>query len=115
SRPNKRSMIREQKWPHPRGIGASDPRKVDYFPGRGNRRSLQQAQLLIPTGPVGVVGCERLLGEDVEAGEQAEGLVTVEVVDMTAPLLIEQFQPQQREQGACGGGQPPARATGPRG
>ena len=32
-------MIREQKWPNPRGIGASDPRKLDYFPGRGNRRS----------------------------------------------------------------------------
>ena len=33
-------MIQERKWPNPRGIGASDPGKIDCFPGRGNRRSL---------------------------------------------------------------------------
>ena len=32
-------MIREQKWSNPRGIGAPDSRKIDYFPGRGNRPS----------------------------------------------------------------------------
>jgi hypothetical protein len=37
------------------------------------------------------------LGGDVEAGDEAEGLVAVEVVDMTASLLIEQFQRQERE------------------
>ncbi|MGZ3303631.1 MAG: hypothetical protein ACXVBG_22370, partial [Isosphaeraceae bacterium] len=39
---------------------------------------------------------------DVEAGEEAEGLVAVEVIDMTASLLVEQFQGQEREQ--CGRG-----------
>ena len=55
------------------------------------------------TDPVGVVGGERLLGQDVEPGEQAEGLVTVEIVDMTAAFLVEQLERQQRQQGAGGG------------
>ena len=59
--------------------------------------------MLVAHGPVGVVGGERLLGQDVEAGEQAEGLVAVEVVDMTAAFLVEQLQRQQRQQGAGGG------------
>ena len=71
--------------------------------GQGLDPALQQAPLLVATGAVGVVGGERLLGQDVEAGEQAEGLVAVEVVDMTASFLVEQLQRQQREQGAGGG------------
>ena len=70
--------------------------------GQGLDPALQQAPLLVADGPVGVVGGERLLGEDVEAGEEAEGLVEVEVVDVTASLLVEQLQRQEREQ--CGGG-----------
>lgn len=54
-------------------------------------------------GPVGVVGRERLLGEDVEAGEQAEGPVAIEVVDVTAAFLVEQFQRQERQQCTRGG------------
>ena len=71
--------------------------------GQGLDPALQQAALLVADGPVGVVGGERLLGEDVEAGEEAEGLVAVEVVDMAASLLVEQFQRQERQQGAGGG------------
>ena len=71
--------------------------------GQGLDPPLQQAPLLVANGPVGVGGGERLLGGDVEAGEQAEGLVAVEVVDMTASLLVEQLQRQEREQGAGGG------------
>jgi hypothetical protein len=33
-------MIRELKWANPRRIGASEPDEIDYFPGRGNRRSM---------------------------------------------------------------------------
>jgi hypothetical protein len=74
---------------------------------------LQQAQLLIPPGPVGVVGRERLFGENIEAGEPTEGLVTVEVVDVTTALLVEQFQRQQRSQGAQGGDHLRAGIRGP--
>jgi hypothetical protein len=51
--------------------------------------------LLSAFGPIGVVGREGLLGGDVETGEQANGLVAVEVVDVTASLLVEQFQRQE--------------------
>src|SRR5262249_26084297 len=71
--------------------------------GQGSDPSLQEGLLLIAAGAVRVVGGERLLGEDVEAGEEAEGLVEVEVTDVTAPLLVEQLQRQQREQRRVGG------------
>ena len=59
--------------------------------------------MLDASGAVGVVGGECLLGEDVEAGEQAGNLIAVEVVDVTASLLVEQFQRQEREHGTEGG------------
>src|SRR5262249_28571567 len=49
-------------------------------------------------GAVRVVGRERLLGEDVEPGEQAEGLVEVEIADMATAFLVEELQRQQRQQ-----------------
>jgi hypothetical protein len=49
-------------------------------------------------GAVRVVGGEALLGQDVQPGEEAEGLVEVEIGDMTTSLLIEQLQGQQAEQ-----------------
>jgi len=64
---------------------------------------LQQAQLLGAADPVGVVGRERLLGEDVEAGEPTERLIAVEVVDVTATLLVEQLQRQERQHRTEGG------------
>lgn len=63
--------------------------------GQGLDPTLQEAQLLGAFGPVGVVGGEGLLRGDVEASEQADGLVAVEVVDVTAPLLVEQLQRQE--------------------
>jgi hypothetical protein len=50
--------------------------------------------------------------EDVEPGEQAEDLVSVEVVDMTPSLFVEQFQRQERQQGARGGDHPRAGIPG---
>lgn len=58
---------------------------------------------MVPLGAVGVVGGEGVLGQDVEAGEQAEGLIEVEIADVTAPLLVEQLQGEQAEQGTDGG------------
>jgi hypothetical protein len=54
-------------------------------------------------GAVGVIGGVGVLGQDVEAREQAEGLIEVEIADVTAPLLVEQFQREQAQQGAHGG------------
>src|SRR3954451_6115927 len=85
----------------PVGFGKDDRRQ-------GLDPPLQQAPLLVANGAVRVGGGERLLGGDVEAGEEAEGLVAVEVVDMTASLLIEQLQRQEREQGGGGGAHLPA-------
>ncbi len=79
----------------PLGLGEEDR-------SQGLDPPLQQAALLVADGPVRVGGGERLLGGDVEAGEEAEGLVAVEVIDMTPSLLVEQLQRQKREQ--CGGG-----------
>ena len=80
--------------------------------GQGLDPALQQAALLITNGPVGVGGGERLLGGNVEAGEEADHLVAVEVVDMAPSLLVEQFQGQEREQGACGRDHPRAGIPG---
>ncbi len=44
--------------------------------GEGLDPPLQQAPLLVADGPVRVGGGERLLGEDVESGEQAKNFVS---------------------------------------
>jgi hypothetical protein len=64
---------------------------------------LQPAQLLGSAGAIGGVGGERLLGGDVEAGEQAECLVTVKIVNMTTSFFVEQLQRQERPQRTRGG------------
>ena len=42
------------------------------------------------------------LGQDVQAGEEAQALIAVEVADMAPPLLVQEFQGQQAQQGAGG-------------
>ena len=44
----------------------------EHHRSQGLDPALQQAQLLGTHGAVGIVGRERLLGEDVETGEEAE-------------------------------------------
>jgi len=39
-----------------------------------------------------------LLGQNIQAGEQAKGFVEVEVGDVATSFLVEQFQGQQTEQ-----------------
>ena len=72
----------------------------------------QELLLVGPRGAVGVVGGVALLGQDVQAGEQAERLVEVEVADVTAAFLVEQLQRQQAEQRGCGGDHARARIAG---
>ena len=64
-------------------------------------------------GAVRVVGGEGLLGQDVQAGEQPQRLVEVEVVDVAAALLVQQLQRQQAQQGADGGDHPRAGVAAP--
>ena len=68
--------------------------------------------MLVADGPVRVGGGDRLLGEDVESGEQAKNFVSVEVVEMTTSLFIKQFQRQERQQGARGRDHPRAGIPG---
>ena len=63
----------------------------------------EQGALVVARGPIGVVGGERLLGEDVQTGEQAQGFVEIEVVDVAAPFLVEEFERQQGQERAGGG------------
>jgi hypothetical protein len=48
----------------------------------------QEGTLLRAVAAVGVLRQEGLLGQHVEASEQAQGLVEVEVIDVAAPLLV---------------------------
>ena len=64
---------------------------------QGRDPAAEQPELVLAGGPIRVVGDEGLLGEDVQPGEQAEGLIEVEVVDVAAPLLVEELQRQQRQ------------------
>jgi hypothetical protein len=59
----------------------------------------QQSLLAGACGSVGVVGGVALLGQDIQAGEQSEGLVEVEIGDVAASFFVEQLQSQQTEQG----------------
>lgn len=78
--------------------------------GRGEQRGPQggdpaaeQPELVLAGGPIRVSGDEGLLGEDVQSGEEAQGLVEVEVVDVAAPLLVEELQRQQgQDRSGCG-------------
>jgi hypothetical protein len=72
------------------GVGPGEQRGA-----QGRYPAAEQPQLVRAGGPIRVVGGEGLLGEDVQAGEEAQGLVEVEVVDVAAPLLVEELQRQQ--------------------
>ena len=63
----------------------------------------EELRLVAPLRAVGVVGGERGLGQDVEAGEETEGLVEVEIADVTVPFLVEQLEGEQAQQGGGGG------------
>jgi hypothetical protein len=72
------------------GVGSGE-----HHGAQGWHPSAEQGELVLAGGPVRVVGGERLLGQDVQPGEEAQGLVEVEVVDVAVPLLVPQLQGQQ--------------------
>lgn len=63
----------------------------------------QELLLVAPLGAIGVVGGEGRLGQDVQPGEETEGLVAVEVVDVAPPLFVRELQGQQAQEGTDGG------------
>jgi hypothetical protein len=71
--------------------------------GQGTDPASEEGPLVVPAGAVGVGGRIGLFRQDVEAGEQAQGLVEVEVIDIAAPLLVEELQRQQTQQGQGAG------------
>jgi hypothetical protein len=80
------------------GVGLGEQRGA-----QGRDPAAEQAQLVLAGRAVRVSGGEGLLREDVQAGEEAQGLVEVEVVDVAASLLVEELQSQEG-QDRCGRG-----------
>ena len=80
------------------GVGCGEQGRA-----QGRDPATEQAELVLTGGAVGVIGGEGLLGEDVQPGEEAQGLVEVEVVDVAASLLVEELQGQEG-QDRCGRG-----------
>jgi hypothetical protein len=46
---------------------------------------------MLPLGAIGVLGGVSGLGQDVQAGEEAQALIAVEVADMAPPLLVQEL------------------------
>ena len=57
---------------------------------------------MLALGAVGVFGGMSGLGQDVQAGEEAQALITVEITDVTPPLLVQKLQSQQAQHGTGG-------------
>ena len=80
----------------------------DFRFGEEQRRELadpavQELFLVDALGAVGVIGRERFFRQDVEAGEESERFIVIEVVDVRASFLIEEFEDKQAEEGVGGG------------
>ena len=54
--------------------------------------------LMVAYGAIGVVGGVGFLGGHIEARKQANGLVEVKVVDVAAPLFVQELQDEQAQQ-----------------
>ena len=72
----------------------------------------EQTLLILPDRTVRIVGGEGRLRQDVQAGEEPQGLVEIEVADVTTPFLVDQFQGQQAQQGRGGRDHAGAGVTG---
>jgi hypothetical protein len=72
----------------------------------------EQLLLILPNRTIRIVGGEGRLWQDVQAGEQPEGLVEIEVADVTTSFLVDQFQGQQTQQGRGGRNHTRTRITG---
>jgi len=66
-------------------------------------QAARNCSLLGTLGAIRVIGDEGFLGWNVEAGEEPQGFVEVEVIDVAAAFFVEQFQGQEAQQGTGGG------------
>jgi hypothetical protein len=75
---------------HREGVGLGK-----QHPSKGGHPSFEQGALVFARSPRGLGDGERLLGEDVQTGEQAQGLVEIKRVDVSTPLLVGGLERQQ--------------------
>ena len=88
--PGRITPVRDGMEVHREGVG----RGKQYLSQSGYP-PFEQCPLVFARGPIGIVDCVRLLGEDVQTGEQAQGFVEIEVVDMSASFFVEELERQQ--------------------
>ena len=72
------------------GIGFGEEQRSELADPTG-----QEAFLLSALGAEGVIVGEGFLRQDVEAGEEAKCFVEVEIVDVAAAFLVEEFEREQ--------------------
>ena len=80
-------------------------------PGHQHRRqslhpARQEPPLLVGLLAIGVIGGEALLGQDVQSGEESQRLLEIEVIDVAASLLVQEFQRQEAEHCGVSGDHP---------
>ncbi len=85
------------------GVGGREQRGAE-----GRHPAPEEPELVLAGGPIRVVGGEGLLGKDVQPGEEAQGFIEVEVIDVAPPFLVEELQGQQGQD--RGGGRDHLRA-----
>lgn len=78
--------------------------------GKQRRRELadpavQELFLMMALRALRIIGREGFLGQDIEAGEESEGCVEIEVVEVAAAFFVEEFEDEQAEPGVGGGEQ----------
>ena len=77
-------------------LGVGEQKRRDAFGPTGQKRLLMGAKAAI-----GIIGREGFFGEDIEAGEEPEGGVEVEIVDIAASFFVEELEDEEAEQGAA--------------
>jgi len=80
----------------------------DFGLGKQLRRELanpaaQELFLVVALGAIGIIRSEGFLRQDIETGEESEGFVEIEVVDVAAAFLVEEFEDEQAEDGVGSG------------
>jgi hypothetical protein len=80
------------------GIGGGEQQRSELANPAG-----EKALLLGAVGAEGIIVGKGFLGENVEAGEQAECFVEVEIGDVATAFFVEELQGEQAEHGTGGG------------
>jgi hypothetical protein len=65
---------------------------------QGVHPSPEQGTLVFARCAIRVVGGKRLFRENVQASERAEGFIEIEVINVTTPFLVKEFEHQQGQE-----------------